>query len=198
MKVVVGLGNPGGRYAQTRHNVGFAVVERLAQSLSSGPFRTALESEIAQAQLGEQKVLLAKPQTFMNLCGRAVRRLVDYYGLPLENMLVVCDDVNLPLGQLRFRAKGSHGGHKGLQDIEQHLGTREYPRLRLGVGRPERENLADYVLDKFAPEERPRIEEALCLAAQAVEVWIRDGIEQCMNRFNARTVSGSEPDQAKE
>src|SRR5262249_2398217 len=121
----------------------------------------------------------------MNLSGRCVRQVVDFYQLPLEDLLVVCDDINLPLGKLRFRARGSHGGHNGLRDIQNHLGTTEYSRLRIGVGAPPEDGAVDYVLGRFRPGERPVIEEALQLAVQAAGVWIRQGIEKCMNQYNA-------------
>jgi PTH1 family peptidyl-tRNA hydrolase len=185
-KVIVGLGNPGSRYAQTRHNVGFAVVELLAAGLRVDRFQDRFQAEVADVREHEQRVLLVKPETFMNLSGRCVRQVVDFYQVPLENLLVICDDVNLPLGKLRFRARGSHGGHNGLRDIQSHLGTAEYPRLRIGVGTPAGggEELIDHVLSRFKPGERAVIEEALQLAAEAVFVWLREGIQTCMNTYN--------------
>src|SRR5262249_5430280 len=184
MKAVVGLGNPGSRYHGTRHNVGFAVIDSLAAGPNVGRFQTRFQAEIAEAMEGAEKVLLAKPETFMNLSGQSVRQLMDFYQLPTENLLVVCDDFNLPLGKLRARARGTHGGHNGLRDIQNHLGTTEYARLRIGVGSP-REEAIDHVLGRFAAVERPVIEEAIASAAQVVLVWIAQGIEACMNRFNA-------------
>jgi PTH1 family peptidyl-tRNA hydrolase len=185
MKIVVGLGNPGRRYAGTRHNVGFAVMDALAQSPKVGGFQERFQAEIAEAIEDAHKVFLVKSLTFMNLSGRCVRELVDFYQLPLEDLLVVCDDINLPLGQLRARARGSHGGHNGLRDIQNHLGTTEYPRLRIGVGDPDQADTVDYVLARFSPSERAVISEAILLATQAVTVWIHQGIEACMNQFNA-------------
>jgi PTH1 family peptidyl-tRNA hydrolase len=185
MKIVVGLGNPGGRYHGTRHNVGFAVVDGLAQSPNAGRFQSRFSAQVAELMEGDEKVLLVKPETFMNLSGRSVRQVVDFYQLPLTDLLVVCDDVNLPLGKLRVRAKGTHGGHNGLRDIQNHLGTTEYGRLRIGVGAAEPGEMVDHVLGRFRPSERPVIEDALVLAMQAVAVWVRQGIEVCMNRFNA-------------
>jgi PTH1 family peptidyl-tRNA hydrolase len=186
MKVVVGLGNPGTRYAGTRHNVGFAVIDTLARSPRAGRFREAFDAEIAELVEGEHKVLLVKPLTFMNLSGRAVRQVIDFYQVPLDDLLIVCDDINLPLGRLRARRKGTHGGHNGLRDIQQHLGTTDYARLRIGVGAPKGEDAADYVLDRFRPSEQPIIEDAILTAAQAVGVWVQQGIEACMNRYNAK------------
>src|SRR5262245_56029472 len=171
MKAVVGLGNPGSRYHGTRHNVGFAVVDSLAKGPNVGRFQGRFQAQIAEAVEGSNKVLLVKPATFMNLSGQCVRQLVDFYQLPLEDLLVVCDDINLPLGKLRARARGTHGGHNGLRDIQNHLGTAAYARLRIGVGTP-REEAIDHVLGRFAVSERPMIEEAIATAAQAVLVWI--------------------------
>ena len=185
MKVVVGLGNPGGRYVGTRHNVGFAVVDLLAQGPGAGRFQGRFQAQVAELVEGPHKVLLVKPDTFMNLSGRCVRQVVDFFQVPLEDVLVVCDDINLPLGKLRFRARGSHGGHNGLRDIQSHLGTTEYARLRIGVGAPPEEEAVDHVLGRFRPGERPVIDDAVRQAAQAVVAWVNDGIEACMNRFNA-------------
>jgi PTH1 family peptidyl-tRNA hydrolase len=130
-------------------------------------------------------VLLMKPQTFMNLSGRAVREAIDFYRIELADVLVVCDDINLPLGKLRFRARGSHGGHNGLRDIQGHLGTTEYPRLRVGVGTPDEEDGAvDHVLGKFRPSEKPVIEDALARAVEGAVLWVHQGIDVCMNQYN--------------
>jgi PTH1 family peptidyl-tRNA hydrolase len=184
MKVVVGLGNPGGKYDGTRHNVGFAVVDGLAAAPGAGRFQSRFQAQVAELNEGGQKVLLVKPETFMNLSGRCVRQFLDYYQVPLTDLLVVCDDINLPLGKLRVRARGTHGGHNGLRDIQQHLGTTEYARLRIGVDAP-RDDAVDHVLGRFKPAERPVIEDAISLAVQAVVVWISQGVEACMNRYNA-------------
>jgi PTH1 family peptidyl-tRNA hydrolase len=185
MKLLVGLGNPGKRYEGTRHNIGFVVIDQFARSCQAGRFLNRFDAEIAEGMEGEQKLLLVKPQTFMNLSGRAVRQVVDFYQVPHEDLLVICDDVNLPLGQLRARARGTHGGHNGLRDIQNHLGTTEYSRLRIGVGAPEGRDMADYVLDRFQPGERQVVEDAVIRAMQAVAVWVGEGIEACMNRFNS-------------
>src|SRR5262245_35503551 len=128
MKVVVGLGNPGRQYAGTRHNVGYAVIDLLAAGPGVGPFRGQFQAQLAEAVEAGTRVLLVKPETFMNLSGRSVRQVVDFYKLDPADLLVVCDDVNLPLGKLRVRAQGTHGGHNGLRDIQAHLGTTAYPR----------------------------------------------------------------------
>jgi PTH1 family peptidyl-tRNA hydrolase len=185
MKVIVGLGNPGSRYAGTRHNVGFAVVDALALSPRAGRFQGRFDALVAEVADESHRLLLVKPQTFMNLSGRSVRQIVDFYKVPLEDVLVVCDDINLPLGKLRVRAGGSHGGHNGLRDIQNHLGTNEYSRLRIGVGAPPEDEAVEHVLGRFRPSEQPVIEDAVARATQAVLVWANQGVETCMNLYNA-------------
>src|SRR5262249_9006421 len=145
-KLIVGLGNPGSRYEGTRHNVGFDVIDSLAESPGAGRFQSRFQALVAELNGEGQKVLLVKPQAFVNLSGQSVRAIIDYYGIPLENVLVICDDINLPLGKLRARARGTHGGHNGLRDIQSHLGTTEYSRLRIGVDSPEDDETVDHVL----------------------------------------------------
>lgn len=183
MKVVVGLGNPGKRYDGTRHNVGFAVVESLAASPRAGRVQSRFQAQVRELIEDFDKILLVEPQTFMNLSGRCVREVMDFYQLPLTDLLVVCDDMNLPLGKLRVRAKGTHGGHNGLRDIQNHLGTTEYARLRIGVDSP-RDDAIDHVLGRFSAAERNAIDDAVGLAAQAVLVWASRGVEACMNQYN--------------
>jgi PTH1 family peptidyl-tRNA hydrolase len=183
MKVVIGLGNPGKQYTGTRHNVGFAVLDTLAKGPGGGPFRSRFQSQVADLAEGGLALLLVKPETFMNLSGQAVRQVVDFYKVPAADLLVVCDDFALPLGKLRVRARGTHGGHNGLRSIHEHLGTAEYARLRVGVGGP-KDDAVDHVLGRFRPGERPVIDDAVLLAAQAVIVWAHQGVEACMNRFN--------------
>jgi PTH1 family peptidyl-tRNA hydrolase len=184
MKVIVGLGNPGPKYAGTRHNVGFDVIDYLAAAPGCTPFREKFDAFVAELKEGEETVLLVKPLTFMNLSGRAVRAVTDFYKLPLGELLVVCDDFNLPLGKLRIRPKGSHGGQNGLRNIQEQLGTDEYTRLRIGVGEPAPGDAVDHVLSKFKPGERKAVEDAIATAAQAALVWIRQGTAAAMNRFN--------------
>jgi PTH1 family peptidyl-tRNA hydrolase len=183
MKIVVGLGNPGPKYVGTRHNVGFDVVDYLAAGPGCSAFREKFEAFAAELKEGDETVLLLKPLTFMNLSGRAVRAAVDFYKLGPEQVLVVCDDFNLPLGKLRVRAKGSHGGQNGLRNIQEQLGTDAYARLRIGVGEPGHDAV-DHVLSKFKAGERKTAEEAVATAAQAVLAWVRQGTEAAMNRFN--------------
>src|SRR6516165_8629735 len=176
MKIVVGLGNPGKRYEGTRHNVGFAVVDALAEGPGVSSFQNRFHADVAEWLEAGDKVLLVKPETFMNLSGRCVRQAVDFYQVPFHDVLVVCDDINLPLGKLRFRTRGTHGGHNGLRDIQNHLGSTEYPRLRIGVDAPA-DDAVDHVLGRFRPSELPVIDDAVALAAQAVIVWVEQGTE---------------------
>jgi PTH1 family peptidyl-tRNA hydrolase len=185
MKLVVGLDNPGKRYDATRHNVGFVVLDAMAAAPGVGKWQDRFDAELAEHFVGGDKVLLMKPQTFMNLSGRAVRQAVDFYQIELPDVLVVCDDMSLPLGKLRFRARGTHGGHNGLRDIQNHLGTTEYSRLRIGVDVPQEEGDAvDHVLGRFKPSEKSAIDDAIQLAVQGVDLWIRQGIDECMNEYN--------------
>jgi len=185
MKLVVGLGNPGKKYEATRHNLGFAVVDAVAKGPGVGAFQDRFKAEVAEWREDAEKVLLIKPATFMNLSGRAVREAVDFYRLEASDLLVVCDDMSLPLGKLRFRSRGSHGGHNGLRDIQAHLGTTQYARLRIGVDVPAGEGEAiDHVLGRFRPAEKPVIAEAVQKAAEGVVFWVHQGIEASMNQYN--------------
>jgi PTH1 family peptidyl-tRNA hydrolase len=158
----------------------------LAKSPSVGSFQERFDADMAEWREDADKILLMKPLTFMNLSGQAVRQVIDFYQIEHKDLLVICDDMALPLGKLRFRARGTHGGHNGLRDIQQHLGTTEYSRLRIGVDVPDKERDAvDHVLGKFKPSEKPVIEDALGLAVQAVAMWVKDGIAKCMNQYNA-------------
>jgi PTH1 family peptidyl-tRNA hydrolase len=186
MKLVVGLGNPGRQYEGTRHNIGFAVLDYLASAPFVGKWRQRFQADVTEAVLGLEQVLLLKPQTFMNLSGRSVREALDFYKLSLSEMLVVCDDIALPLGKLRVRPQGSHGGNNGLRNIQEMLGTSDYPRLRIGIGSPgEHMDAVDHVLSRFKPGERRAVEEAVAKAADAVVIWVEHGIDVCMNRVNA-------------
>ena len=193
MKLVVGLGNPGAKYAGTRHNVGFDVVDYLAGAPGVGPFRSKFQAQVADALEGGEQVLLVKPETFMNLSGRAVRQLFDFYKLVPDQLLVVSDDFNLPLGKLRARASGSHGGQNGLRNIQEQLGTDVYPRLRIGVGQPGPGDAVDFVLSKFRPGEKAAAQDAVAKAAAAVVVWLRRGMGPCMNQANAGEAPPKKP-----
>src|SRR5438309_9329925 len=184
MKLIVGLGNPGPKYAGTRHNVGFEVIDYLAAGPGCSAFREKFEAFVAELKEGDETILLLKPLTFMNLSGRAVRAAVDFYKVPVEQVLIVCDDFNLPLGKLRVRTKGSHGGQNGLRSIQEHLGTDAYSRLRIGVGQPDPGDAVDFVLSRFRPAARKATEEAVATDDQAVLVWLQRGHEACRNRTN--------------
>ena len=185
MKLVVGLGNPERKYHGTRHNVGFLVLAELARRFGSGRPKAKFHGEVVEAELGGEKALLLSPLTYMNRSGTSVQEAWSFYKLTGEQLLVVCDDLNLPLAKLRFRAQGSSGGQKGLADIIRRLGSEEFSRLRIGIGSPMEDwDSADYVLSKFNKKETIEIEEAVCRAADAVDVWAREGIENCMNRYN--------------
>jgi PTH1 family peptidyl-tRNA hydrolase len=185
MRIIVGLGNPGNKYAGTRHNVGFDVLDELARAWSAERPRQRFEAEIRESAFAGEKCLLVAPLTYMNLSGRSVQQVVKFYQSPLEELLVVCDDLNLKLGQLRMRATGSAGGQKGLQSILQVLGTEAVPRLRIGIDRPPPEmDATDYVLQRFRKDELQVMDAAIPRAARGVELWIRDGIDAAMNATN--------------
>lgn len=184
MKLVVGLGNPGSKYERTRHNIGFEVVDRLAALGSGATFARKFEGLVAEADVDDHRVLLLKPQTFMNLSGRSVGQTLRFYKLDPADLLVVCDDLSLPLGKLRLRGGGSDGGQKGLKDVTAHLGTAAYPRLRVGIGERGEVDAADFVLSRFRNVERPVIDDALILASQSIAVWVAQGLDAAMNRFN--------------
>src|SRR5438309_1356894 len=185
MKLVVGLGNPGSKYEGTRHNVGFEVVDRLAAGGGTGSgFQKKFEGLFAEASLDYHRVLLLKPLTFMNLSGRSVAQALRFYKLEPADLLVLCDDLNLPLGKLRLRGGGSDGGQKGLRDITAQLGTDSYARLRVGIGERGPIDATDFVLSRFRSSERPAMDDALILASQAVAVWTTQGLAAAMNRFN--------------
>jgi PTH1 family peptidyl-tRNA hydrolase len=184
MKLVVGLGNPGTKYHGTRHNIGFELIDRLAAAGSGASFSQKFDGRLAEAEIDFRRVLLLKPETFMNLSGKSVGQAVRFFKLTLSDILVVCDDLSLPLGKLRLRTGGSDGGQKGLRDITAHLGTDQYPRLRVGIGDREQIDAADFVLSRFKSAERPIMDDALILASQAVAVWVTRGIDVAMNQFN--------------
>ncbi len=186
--LIVGLGNPGKEYAAHRHNVGFRVVDALARAHGLRFSRCkAARAYLAEGQIGGRPVLLAKPQTFMNLSGRAVGRLSQAHDIPPERILVVYDDLDLPLGRLRLRPEGRSGGHKGVQSIIEVLGTQAFPRLRVGIDRPPAGvDPVEYVLQPFAEDQKPILAEATGLAVAAIECWLAEGIEAAMDRFNRR------------
>ncbi|MBW7906868.1 MAG: aminoacyl-tRNA hydrolase [Phycisphaerae bacterium] len=188
MKLVAGLGNPGPRYDGSRHNVGFEVVEELARRWKADALRFDRDYEalVGEAQSPVGRVLLLKPMTYMNLSGRSVSAVVRFYKLDAGSLMVVYDDLDLPVGQVRIRAGGSAGGHKGMADVISAVGSPDIARVRIGIGKVHRSDTVDHVLSRFAPDEREDIEQAVRTAADAVECWIAESIDVAMNRFNRR------------
>jgi PTH1 family peptidyl-tRNA hydrolase len=184
--LIVGLGNPGADYTRTRHNVGFVVVEKLAERWRAGwAMEKKFDARVARAELEGRRVVLCEPQTFMNASGEAVRAVAAFYDVAPLRVLVVVDDADLPLGQLRLRPSGSSGGHHGLESIEQHLGTREYPRLRVGIGRQEgAREITGHVLGRFGSTEQKLADKVLIVAADQAEAWLTAGIQKAMSQFN--------------
>ncbi|MDR4506814.1 MAG: aminoacyl-tRNA hydrolase [Candidatus Brocadiaceae bacterium] len=184
MKIIVGLGNPGKKYLQTRHNVGFMMIDSISQQFEMECNQRKFQSLFCKKTIEQEEIILLKPQTFMNLSGMAVREVVHMYQCPLQDLMVVCDDVDLPLGKLRIRCRGGCGGHRGLEDIAAKLGSGEFARLRIGVGRPREGVLREYVLSGFSKGEEVVVLEALERACLALRTWAFEGIETCMNNFN--------------
>ena len=184
--LVVGLGNPGAKYESTRHNMGFLVVDKLAQNEKLKFNKLRFKAWTAAWEVGGEKVLLMKPQTYMNLSGEAVGQAARFYKIPADHVLVISDDIALPAGKLRIRAGGSAGGHNGLKNIIQHLGTDRFPRIKVGVGMPPQAayDIADWVTGKPMGEEQKVIIEALDKAVAAIPVLIEQGVDRAMNRFN--------------
>ncbi|RRD96508.1 aminoacyl-tRNA hydrolase [Clostridiales bacterium COT073_COT-073] len=185
MKIIVGLGNPGMQYVATRHNIGFEVIERLAYETGIRLDKRKFKAIFGQGQIAGEKVILMQPQTYMNLSGESVRAVMDFYSLTPREVVVVYDEISLDLGQLRIREKGSAGGHNGMKNIIAHLGTQEFIRFRVGVG-PQTPGMdsADFVLRRFNKEEMKIAIEMALKTAEAVEAYLRNGIEYAMNHFN--------------
>lgn len=188
MYVIVGLGNPKKEYNNTRHNIGFDVIDALAEENRIGMSEKKHKAVLGKGMIAGQKVLLAKPQTFMNLSGEAVREIIDYYKIDEESeLIVISDDISLAPGQLRIRKKGSAGGHNGLKNIILHLGHDRFCRIKMGVGeKPKGYDLADYVLGHFSAEERKIMNESILDACKAIEMMINDDIDGAMNLFNKK------------
>jgi PTH1 family peptidyl-tRNA hydrolase len=184
--LIVGLGNPGAEYAHTRHNAGFELVEKLATRWKvEWTNERKFNARVARFERAGQRVLLCQPQTFMNLSGETVGALMGFYKLPLKQVLVAVDDADLPLGEIRLRASGSSGGHHGLESIEQHLASREFARLRIGIGRSDGvREITGFVLGKFTPDETVPVGKVLDRASNQIECWLDGGIEKAMNQFN--------------
>lgn len=187
--VVVGLGNPGQEYSQTRHNIGFMVIDELARRLNAPGFIKKFRGQFSDVSISDQKVFLLKPETYMNLSGRSVGDLMTFYKVrPETQLLVISDDLDLPTGQLRVRKQGGPGGHNGLKSIIETLGTKTFARIRIGIGRGH--GVTDHVLGKIKKSEQAEFDQAIERASEAVEVWVRDGINKVMNEFN-RSQDGS-------
>lgn len=192
MKLIVGLGNPGRQYERTRHNLGFMVAERLAARWSIG-WSTWGSGLLGKGSIAGQSVCLLKPTTFMNRSGQAVLEAVQFYKIAMPDLLVMLDDLDLPVGRVRMRASGSAGGHKGLQDIANRLASDEVVRVRIGIGRPEYGDAVSYVLSGFGPDELPLVETSLDWAADAAECWLREGPAAAMNKYNRN--QGTQPEE---
>lgn len=193
MKLIVGLGNPGRKYQETRHNVGFEVAGALMGPLANPSVKKRFDGESVEAVYQGEKVVVLCPDTFMNASGTSVRKAVDFFKLDPngDELLVVCDDMNLALGRLRFRKDGSAGGQKGLADIIAKLGTNQFSRLRFGIDRPPAEmEVVDFVLSKFSAQHRKVVDDAIGLAACAVLQWVVSGVSHCMNQYNAAPSQG--------
>jgi len=185
MVLVIGLGNPGGKYERTRHNIGFDCLNLMHAKMGSPGLQAKFEGQFAKGKIGQRDVCLVWPLTFMNCSGRCVSQFARFYKIETENILVICDDLSLPLGKLRVRKSGSSGGQKGLSDIIQALGTQDVPRLRIGIDpTPEHWETVDYVLSKFSSGERAIVDVGLEKAHDAVGTWVREGIDSAMNQFN--------------
>ena len=183
MKLIVGLGNPGKAYASNRHNVGFQCVDYFARKHGIAIRERKARAKVGLGEVAEKGVVLAKPRTFMNLSGQAVSRLVRQFNVPLEDLVVICDDLDLPLGRVRIRQRGGSAGHKGMESIIDSLGSQDFPRIRVGIGRPDGDEVS-YVLSDFTAEERDVVREAMADVADALYCILTEGIEAAMNRYN--------------
>jgi PTH1 family peptidyl-tRNA hydrolase len=185
MKLIAGLGNPGSEYRHTRHNIGFEVIDALSEKLAIPLDRTKFNAVYGKGKTGGQDVLLVKPLTYMNASGEAIAPLMQYYKIAIDDLLVIYDDLDLAVGKMRLRLKGSAGGHNGMKSIIQHLGSQDFKRLRIGIGRPDgRQSVIDYVLGRFPEEDRPLIDEAVKRATDACEAFLNEPFDRVMNRFN--------------
>ncbi len=187
MFLIVGLGNPGSKYALTRHNIGFMAVDLFAMSAGSPPWKEEHKAHVCKFQMDNEQILLVKPMTFMNLSGQSVQSLLQFYKIPIENMIVVQDDIDQGFGAIRFHKNRGHGGHNGVRNISELLGTADYIRLKLGVGRPPHPEMsvADYVLQKFSSEEQQQLPDFLNKAGDALESVIFEGLSKASTKFNS-------------
>ena len=185
LTVIVGLGNPGRKYENTRHNVGFMAVDLIAQRYGIKVNRLRHKALTGDGMIDGKRILLAKPQTYMNLSGESVRDIVEYYKVPMENLIIIYDDIDLPAGVLRIRAKGSSGTHNGMKSVIYHLQSDNFPRIRIGIGKaPEGWDLADYVLGEFSSDEADKAADCIRRAAEAAAAIVAEGIEKAMSRYN--------------
>lgn len=185
MKLIVGLGNPGKKYEDTRHNIGFHVIDNLAKNLNIKLNQEKWKGLFGFETINGEKLFLLKPLTYMNLSGEAVRPLIDFYKINIDDVLIVFDDLDLPPGKIRLRQKGSHGGHNGIKSITSHLGTDQFKRIKIGIGRPEPGvEVPNYVLGTFPPNEKEEVETAVEQATKACEKWISEDFIKVMNSFN--------------
>lgn len=185
MYVIAGLGNPGKKYENTRHNIGFITLDFLAEKHDIKIDKLKHKALVGEGRIAGQKVLLVKPQTFMNLSGESLRAVMDYYKVDIEDMIVIYDDIDLPAGTVRIRKKGSAGTHNGMRSIVQHLGT-DFPRIRMGIGNERKGDLVDFVLGGFSKEDKEVLEPAIERAALSVEMYVDEGIEKAMNKYNIK------------
>lgn len=188
MYLVAGLGNPGNKYEMTRHNIGFHTIDYIADELGVKIKKLKYKSLYGEGEINGEKVLLVKPQTFMNNSGESIIDFVNFFKIPVENVIIISDDISLDAGRIRIRGKGSAGGHNGLKSIIYHLNSDQFPRVRIGVGAPQHEDydLADFVLGRFTKDEIPILEEAIIKADKAVKEIIACGYESAMNKYNRK------------
>ncbi len=191
MKLIVGLGNPGRIYENTRHNIGFKVIDALSKKSNIKLKRVSLNAMCGRGRIFNERVILAKPLTYMNLSGSSIKNLMLLNKIKPENLMVILDDADLGFGRIKLKARGSSAGHRGLASIIEQLGTNEFARLRIGIGRQEGKKLVDYVLDEFKNEERKKLKEAVEISYNALMVWIKEGIEASMNRFNSTNIKNN-------
>jgi PTH1 family peptidyl-tRNA hydrolase len=185
LKLIVGLGNPGQKYAGTRHNVGFDCIDYCAKELNIDLTQSKFKGIYGQGMVNGEKVFLLKPLTYMNLSGESVRPMLDYFDIDLEELVVIYDDMDLPAGKIRLRQQGSAGGHNGIKSLIQHLGTAEFNRIRIGIDRPKNgESIVNYVLGTYHPDERESVLESVVQASKAVEAWTKKSFLEVMNEFN--------------
>lgn len=185
MKCIIGLGNPGKKYENTRHNIGFMVIDELMRRYQTDLSREKFKGLYTIEHINQEKVLFVAPQTFMNRSGECIRPLLDYYNIDTDNTLVIYDDLDLPIGKIRLRQQGGHGGHNGIRSLIDQLGTKKFKRIRVGIGRPVHQmSIVDYVLQRFSSEQRDGVNESIMQSADACEQWLKSDFSQVMNAFN--------------